>query len=116
MNKLRPPFNTNSLGQKAAMYALQDDTHVKYSQRINEEGKKFLYKKLDSLKVRYIPTEANFIYMLLGDDAYLLYNKMLRHGVIVRPVGPQEIRVTIGLPEENERFIKALKAVTHNAL
>jgi histidinol-phosphate aminotransferase len=41
---------------------------------------------------------------------------MLRHGVIVRPVGPQEIRVTIGLPEENERFIKALKAVTHNAL
>jgi histidinol-phosphate aminotransferase len=115
MNKLRPPFNTNSLGQKAAMYALQDDTHVKYSQRINEEGKKFLYKKLDSLKVRYIPTEANFIYMLLGDDAYLLYNKMLRHGVIVRPVGPQEIRVTIGLPEENERFIKALKAIT-NAL
>jgi histidinol-phosphate aminotransferase len=116
MNKLRPPFNANSLGQKAAMYALQDDTHVRYSQKINEEGKKYLYKKLDSLKVRYIPTEANFIYILMGEDAYVLYNKMLRRGVIVRPVGPQEIRVTIGLPEENKRFIEALKTVMRKVL
>jgi histidinol-phosphate aminotransferase len=115
MNKLRPPFNTNSLAQKAAIYALQDDSHVRHSQEINEEGKKYLYKKLNSLKVRYIPTEANFIYILLGEDAYLLYNKMLRHGVIVRPIGPQEIRVTIGLPEENKRFIETFKAVMHEA-
>ena len=116
MNKLRPPFNTNSLAQKAAIYALQDDTHVRHSQEINEEGKKYLYRKLDSLKVKYIPTEANFMYILWGEDAYLLYNKMLRHGVIVRPVGSQEIRVTIGLPEENERFIKALTIVMREAL
>jgi histidinol-phosphate aminotransferase len=111
MNKIRPPFNTNSVAQKAAICALQDNTHVRHSQEINEEGKKYLYKKFDSLKIRYIPTEANFIYILLGEDAYLLYNKMLRYGVIVRPVGPQEIRVTIGLPEENKRFIEAFKAV-----
>jgi histidinol-phosphate aminotransferase len=116
MNKLRPPFNTNSLAQKAAINALQDDTHVRYSQEINEEGKKYLYKKLTSLKVRYIPTEANFIYILMGEDAYVLYNNMLRHGVIVRPVGPQEIRVTIGLPEENKRFIEALKTVMRKVL
>lgn len=116
MNKIRPPFNTNSMAQKAAIYALQDDTHVRHSQEINEEGKKYLYKKLNCLKIRYIPTEANFIYILLGEDAYLLYNKMLRHGVIVRPVGPQEIRVTIGLPEENKRFIEAFEAVMREAL
>jgi len=116
MNKLRPPFNTNSLAQKAAIYALQDNTHVRYSQEINEKGKKYLYKKLTSLKVRYIPTEANFICILMGEDAYVLYNTMLRHGVIVRPVGPQEIRVTIGLPEENKRFIEALKTVMRKVL
>lgn len=111
MNKLRPPFNTNSMAQKAALHALGDDAHVKYSQEINREGKKYLYEKLNSLKVRYIPTEANFIYILVGKDAHLLYNKMLRHGVIVRPVGSQEMRVTIGLPEENKRFIEVLTLV-----
>lgn len=116
MNKLRPPFNANSLAQRAALYALQDDTHVGYSKKINEEGKNYLYRKLNSLKVNYVPTEANFIYILLGKDAHLLYNKMLSHGVIVRPVGPQEIRVTIGLPEENKRFIEALKAVMRETL
>jgi histidinol-phosphate aminotransferase len=52
----------------------------------------------------------------MGEDAYVLYNTMLRHGVIVRPVGPQEIRVTIGLPEENKRFIEALKTVMRKVL
>jgi histidinol-phosphate aminotransferase len=111
MNKLRPPFNTNSLAQNAAIYALQDDAHVRYSREINERGKKYLYRELGSLKMRYIPTEANFLYILLEQDSNVLYNEMLRHGVIVRPVGPQEIRVTIGLSVENERFIKALKKV-----
>jgi len=109
INKLRPPFNTNSLAQNAAIYALQDESHVRYSREINEEGKKYLYRELGSLNVKYVSTEANFIYILLSQDSHVLYNEMLRHGVIVRPVGPQEIRVTIGLPEENERFIAALK-------
>lgn len=114
MNKLRPPFNTNSLAQNAAIYALKDEAHVRYSLEINEKGKSYLYKGLDSLNLKYVPTEANFIYILLGRDSNLLYNEMLRHGVIVRPVGPEEIRVTIGLPEENERFIEALKKVRGN--
>ena len=111
MNKLRPPFNTNSLAQRAAIQALQDDLHVRNSQEINEEGKKYLYRELNALRVKYIPTEANFIYILFGKAAHLLYNKMLRQGVIVRPVGPEEIRVTIGLPEENKRFVEALKKI-----
>jgi histidinol-phosphate aminotransferase len=126
MNKLRPPFNTNSIAQNAALWALKDDEHVKRSREINEQGKRFLYKELDALSLKYVPTEANFIYVLLGQEnlpcppllkggAGELYNKLLRQGVIVRPVGPQEIRVTIGLPEENKRFIEAIKAVIREA-
>lgn len=111
MNKLRPPFNTNSIAQNAAVWAMKDKEHVRYSQQINEEGKRYLYRELDSLGLRYVPTEANFIYIVLGEDANVLYNKLLGFGVIIRPVGPEEIRVTIGLPEENKRFIEALKKV-----
>lgn len=126
MNKLRPPFNTNSIAQNAALWALKDDEHVKRSREINEQGKRFLYKELDALSLKYVPTEANFLYVLLGQEnlpcppllnggAGDLYNKLLRQGVIVRPMGPQEIRVTIGLPEENKRFIEAIKAVMREA-
>jgi len=60
--------------------------------------------------LKYVPTEANFIYIPLDRDSKSLYDKLLRKGVIVRPVGPKELRVTVGLPEENRRFIEALKA------
>jgi histidinol-phosphate aminotransferase len=111
MNKLRPPFNTNTLAQTAAIHALKDDAHVRYSQEINEEGKIYLYREFKSLNIEYVPTEANFIYILLERDSNMFYNEMLKQGVIVRPVGPKEIRATIGLHEENERFIKAIKKV-----
>jgi histidinol-phosphate aminotransferase len=111
MNKLRPPFNTNSLAQKAALEALQDDDHVQTSRAVNARGKEFLYAQLETLGIKYVPTEANFIYMPLKLNAGELYNKLLREGIIVRPMGPSEIRVTIGLPEENRRFIEALKKV-----
>ena len=111
MNKLRPPFNTNSIAQYAALGAIHDEDHIKTTKEINEQGKRFLYRELDSFGLKYIPTEANFIYILLGQDSNGLYNDLLRQGVIVRPVGPEEIRVTIGLPKENERFIEALKKV-----
>ncbi len=111
INKLRPPFNTSTIAQKAALWALNDEAHIKYTKQINEQGKKYLYKELTSLGLEYVPTEANFIYILLRKDANDLYYKLLKEGVIVRPVGPEEIRVTIGLPEENRRFIEALKKV-----
>jgi histidinol-phosphate aminotransferase len=115
MNKLRPPFNTNSVAQNAALWALKDEEHVKYTREINEQGKRLLYAELNTLGLNYIPTEANFIYILLRQDSNEFYNELLRHGVIVRPVGPKEIRVTIGLPEENKRFIEALKAIMREA-
>jgi len=111
MNRVRQPFNTNSLAQAAALAALGDAGHVSKSVRINEEGKKYLYRELDRLKVEYLPTHANFIYMDMKRDAAPLYEGLLGKGVIVRPMGPSQLRVTIGLPEENERFVKALEAL-----
>jgi len=111
LNKLRPPFNTSSLAQKAALWALQDEDHIRKTREINALGKQYLYKELDAIGVNYVPTEANFIYVPLKQDAHALYTALLKQGVIVRPVGQHEIRVTIGLQEENKRFIDALKTV-----
>lgn len=114
MNKVREPFNTNTIAQLAAAHALKDEDHIKRSIETNEHGKEFLYRELDSIGLGYVPTEANFIYIPLNTDSTTIYNALLRQGVIVRPVGQKEIRVTIGLPEENKRFIEALKTVMRN--
>jgi len=112
MNKVRQPFNVNSLAQKAALAALEDKKHLARTKRTNERGKKYLYKEFKAMKINYIPTEANFIYIILEDDtAHQLYNDLLKQGVIVRPMGPREIRVTIGLPNENKRLIDTMKKI-----
>jgi histidinol-phosphate aminotransferase len=111
MNKLRPPFNTSSIAQIAALRALDDEAHVRNSRQSNEEGKQYLCRELASLGLPYVPTEANFLYMPVPYDAAWLYDALLKKGVIIRPVGPKEIRITIGLPEENRRFIGALQSV-----
>ncbi len=111
MNRVRQPFNTSSLAQRAALFALSDHGHVKESRRINEEGKRFLYKEFKSLCIDYIPTEANFIYIDLKMDSKKIYDRLLKKGVIVRPMGPTQLRITIGLPEENRRFIQTLKEI-----
>jgi len=110
INKLRPPFNTNSIAQIAALHALQDEAHIKASLEINAQGKKYLYGELSSLGMQYVPTEANFIYITV-EDAQSLYNALLQRGVIVRPMGPGAIRITIGLPGENQRLVEVLKKI-----
>jgi len=112
MNKVRQPFNINAPAQKAALAALQDERHLARAKRINERGKRFLYRELKALQMSYVPTEGNFIYVPLSDgSAFQLYNSLLKEGIIIRPMGHDAIRVTIGLPEENRRFIEALKKV-----
>lgn len=111
MNRIREPFNTNTIAQKAAIKALKDREHIKNSRDVNEKGKEYLYHELSSMGIKYVPTEANFIYIPMESDSNIIYEKLLKKGVIVRPVGSKEIRVTIGLPEENRRFIEALKLV-----
>lgn len=112
MNRVRQPFNINSLAQKAAVAALRDEKHLAKTKLVNEKGKKYLYKELTALKIDYIPTDANFIYIHLKDKtAPQIYASLLKKGVIIRPMGNNAIRVSIGLPEENKRFIEELKKI-----
>ena len=116
MNRVRQPFNTNSLAQIAALAALEDREHVKKSRKTNREGKKLLYEELDRLQVSYVPSEANFILVDIDGDGKTVSRELMREGIIVRPMGmydlPGFIRVTVGTDEQNKRFIKALQKVT----
>ncbi len=113
MNRVREPFNVNSLAQVAAYAALDDSAHVTRSMELNREGLQYLIKELNKIKIPYAPSFTNFILIDLRSDPIPIYNALLREGVIVRPVLnyglKTHLRVTIGLPEENERFIKAIK-------
>jgi histidinol-phosphate aminotransferase len=110
MNRVRQPFNINAPAQTAAAAALEDDRHIAKTRKLNEEGKVFLYTELDKLDIQYIPTEANFIYInLKQQNAADIYNTLLKKGVIIRPMGPSALRITIGIPEENRTLVKALK-------
>lgn len=110
MNGIRNPFNANTPAQLAAVAALKDAKHVELSKRINEAGKHYLYEELSKMGLKFVATEANFIYMIVEDSA-AVYESLLRRGVIVRPMGPEALRVTIGLPEENRRFVETLKEI-----
>jgi len=111
MSRVRQPFNVNSLAQVAALAALDDDAHVSASRENNEKGLNFLFEGLRKLKLKYVDTEANFFLIKVGDGRGV-YEALLREGVIVRPMAsyglPEYIRVTVGLPGENERFLDAL--------
>ncbi len=114
MNRVRQPFNVNSLAQKAALAALDDREHVERSRENNLKGLEFLFQELDKLGLECVPTEANFFLIKVGDGEGV-YRALLKKGVIVRPMkgyGMEEyIRVTVGLPEENRRFLAALGEV-----
>jgi histidinol-phosphate aminotransferase len=115
LNRVRQPFNVNSAALAAALAALDDREHVERSVRLNGEGMRQLTDGFAALGLRHIPSVANFVCVDLGRPAAGVYEALLREGVIVRPVAgygmPNHLRLTVGLPEENERFLKALDAV-----
>ncbi len=115
MNPVRQPFNCNAVAQAAARAALKDADYVERSQKLNAEGKMFLYAAFDQLGLRYIKTEGNFIMVFVNTSGAELAEAMLRKGVIVRQMAgygyPNAIRVTIGTQRENERFLEALKTL-----
>ena len=112
MNKVRQPFNVNSLAQIAAMAAPEDEGHLKRSQKNNSEGLKFLYREMKAMGLEYVPTQANFFLIKVGKGKDV-YDALLRQGIIVRPMASyglgEYIRVTVGTPEENQRFVEALR-------
>jgi histidinol-phosphate aminotransferase len=111
LNKVRQPFNTNSLAQAAALAALADRRHVEKSIAINNEGKQYLYQSFGQLGLSFTPTETNFILFETALNAKDVYTALLKQGVIIRQMGEKRLRVTIGLPEENKRFMAELEKV-----
>ena len=115
LNRLRQPFNVNTIAQAAAIAALGDAAFLERTAELNATGYRRLAEAFDTLGLEYVPSFGNFVLVRVGNDdgAGARVNlALLRQGVIVRPVGnyglPQWLRVTIGLPEENEAFIAAL--------
>lgn len=115
INRVREPFNVNLLAQEAARAALNDSDHLERSKELVLNGKEYLYKSFERLGLRYVPSEANFIFVDTGKDSKEVFAALLREGVIVRTGDifgyPTYIRVTVGTPSENERFVRSLEKV-----
>ena len=117
-NRIRQPFNVNSLALKAAEYALDDKEHLLNSLKLNKFGKEDLYKFFDSIGYEFIQSYANFICFDCKHNSKELFLKLLQKGVIARPMEiynmPNHLRVTIGLVEENTFFKeKLLSLIDH---
>ena len=115
MNKIRGPFNTSGVAQAAASAALDDTEHVRRSVESNRAGLAQMASGLHSLKIKFVPSVANFLLVIFGTDTEPLVEELLKHGAIVRPMRwmgfPMALRVTVGTHEENEKFLRALAEV-----
>jgi histidinol-phosphate aminotransferase len=112
MNRVRQPFNVNSVALAAATAALDDTEFVRESFECNRSGMRQVLRGLERLGLGHIPSYGNFVSFEVGDAA-AVFHKLLEAGVIVRPISsygmPQHLRVTIGLESENARFLAALE-------
>ena len=112
MNRVRQPFNANSIALAAAIPALADTEFVRASRELNFRGMEVLTEGFKRLELPYIPSRGNFVTVRVGDGA-VIYQRLLRRAVIVRPVAgyglPEYLRVTIGTDRENARFLEALE-------
>ncbi len=113
LNRVRQPFNVNALAQVAALAALADTAYVDESRALNRSGMRELEDGARALGLTFVPSHGNFLLIHVG-AADRAYRRLLEQGVIVRPVGnyglPEFLRVTVGLPAENRRFLDALRA------
>jgi histidinol-phosphate aminotransferase len=114
LNRVKPPFNVTRIGQRAALASLEDDDFKNRSVHLNRANKAGLFPRLLGLGLRAIPSQANFILFFPGVDVPELNRRLLRRGVIIRPMAgfgiPDAMRVTVGLEEENDFFMAALEA------
>jgi len=112
INRVRQPFNVNSMALAAAAAVLGDDDFVRRSRDLNDAGMAQITAGVQALGLDFIPSFGNFVSVRVGDAA-TVYQKLLKQGVIVRPVAgygmPEYLRVSIGLESENARFLAALK-------
>jgi len=114
LEKIRQPFNINSLAQSAALAALDDTAHVKKTRQNNFKGRKFLENALEDMDIEFVPSSANFILAKVGVGREV-FEKLQRQGIITRPMGgyqlPEWVRISVGTPAENQRCVKALRQI-----
>lgn len=116
VHRVRLPFNVSAVGQAAARAALDDHEHVERSRRMNADELPKVAARIESLGVRVLPSQANFVLVDFGArDGRQIYDGLLLRGVIARPMTPyglpHHLRITIGTPSENERLLAALAEV-----
>ena len=113
LNKVRQPFNVNSLGQVAAIAALADHEFVERARTLNQSGLAELTAEFTAMGLGVVPSIGNFVLVDLGRPAAPIYEALLRAGIIVRPVAnygfPNHLRITVGLPEQNQGVVANLK-------
>lgn len=113
MNRLRQPFNVNLLAQVGAILALQDQSFVKKSITLNEQGKKQLSEGFSELGLKYLPTHGNFFALEIKRPGVDIFQALLRQGIIIRPLAPYQMqdfyRITIGTHAQNQACLNALK-------
>ena len=114
MGRIRQPFNVNSLALVGALAALDDEEHVRRTLEVNRAGMTFLREAFIARGLSFVASVANFVLVRVGQGRRV-YEALLRRGVIVRPMDvygfPEYVRVTVGLPEENRRFVDTLAAL-----
>jgi histidinol-phosphate aminotransferase len=114
LEKIRQPFNINSVAQAGALAALDDTAHVEKTRKVNSRGLKLYARTFRKLGLEFVPSAANFILVRVG-EGQRVFTELQKLGVIVRPMGgyqlPEWIRISIGTPKENKRCLEALKAI-----
>lgn len=111
LNRVRPPFNVNTIAQMAAVAALDDQDFVNNTVIETKKGLNFLYDAFDKLNLRYVKSYANFVWVETCMPSKDLFRKLLHKGVIIRPFMGNWVRITVGTQEENNKLITALKEV-----
>jgi len=115
LNRVLPPFSVSSLAQVAAIAALKDQAFIKKSIEMNRQGYQQYVDFFNREDIDFIPSSANFITMDCGEDSLTMYQSLLERGIIVRPLHPynmpNHLRITIGLPEQNQCVFEAIKEI-----
>ena len=114
LEKIRQPFNINSVAQAGALAALDDTRHIERTRKTNSRGLRLYARAFRRLGLEFIPSSANFILVRVG-DGQRVFEELQKRGVIVRPMGgyqlPEWVRISVGTARENQRCIEALTAV-----
>ena len=114
IERTRQPFNTSGIAQAGALASLDDEEHVRKTRAVAREGRELLAREFTAMGLEYVPGAANFVLFRVGRGKEV-FQALLRRGVIIRDMDayglPEWVRVSVGLPEQNQRFLAALRAV-----